>query len=146
MKRAGIAAAAVLALSLAAPAMAQDRGGLNLRNSPLSTLNQIDANRGCRLSTTSVAVGVNRAFSPGSVANQQLDAVSGSGGGCRPLVTTQVAAGVNLSLGRGTQANQAIGVQGQRGVLAGNTFTKGVNIAAGGRSSANQQIFNLMSR
>ena len=54
--------------------------------------------------------------------------------------------GVNLSLGRGTQANQAIGVQGQRGVLAGNTFTKGVNIAAGGRSSANQQIFNLMSR
>ena len=63
----------------------------------------IEANRGCPLSSTSVTVGVNKAFATGSSANQQLGTLAGptGSGGCRPLVSTQVAAGVNLGLGSG---------------------------------------------
>jgi hypothetical protein len=142
MRRAAIAAVAVLAMGLAGTDGAEERGGTRLRNNPAAMLDQIDANRGCPLSTTNVAVGVNRAFSAGSSATQQVGSVSGGSGGCRPLVTTQVAAGVNLSLGRGSQAAQAIGVQGQRGALATTTFSRGANMAVGARSNATQQILN----
>jgi hypothetical protein len=141
----------LLALTAALPAAAQDSGGLRLRSNPLATLNQIDtdASRGCALSSTSVTVGVNKAFGIGSSATQQLGtSFAGSAGksGCRPLVSTQVAAGVNLALGGGSQAGQSINVQGQRGSLATTTFTRGVNLSVGGGSAATQRIQNLTSR
>lgn len=139
MRRAAIAAFGVLTLGLAAPAFAEDHGGLRMRNNPAAMLEQVEANRGCRLSQTTVAMGTNRAFAPGSSSSQ---VVANGSGGCRPLVTTQVAAGVNLSLGRGSQANQVIAAQGQRGVLATTTFSRGANVAVGARSSASQKIFN----
>ena len=63
----------LIALSLLAalPAAAQDRGGLRMRD-PTAVLDQIDANRGCPMSATSVTVGVNKATSFGSSAQQQL--------------------------------------------------------------------------
>jgi hypothetical protein len=108
----------------------------------------IDANRGCPLSSTSVTVGVNKAFGRGSSANQQLNTVAGptGNGGCRPLVSTQVAAGVNLGLGSGSQAGQSINVQGQRGALDTIGFTRGINIGAGAGSVANQRIQNVFNR
>jgi hypothetical protein len=140
----------LLALTAALPAAAQDSGGLRLRSNPLTTLNLIDADtsRGCALSSTSVTVGVNKAFGTGSSATQGLSTFAGSGSksGCRPLVSTQVAVGVNLALGGGSQAGQSINVQGQRGALATTTFTRGVNLSVGGGSIAAQRIQNLTTR
>jgi hypothetical protein len=149
MKRATSLALALLTITAILPATAQESGGLRLRGNPLSTLDQIDANRGCRLSSTSVTVGVNKAFATGSSAAQRLVTASGAAAspdGCRPLVTTQVAVGANLALGRGSQAGQSINVQGQSGALATTTFTRGVNMAVGAGSSAAQRIQNLTSR
>jgi hypothetical protein len=146
MFRAQSFALAALAAVAVWPATAQERGGLHVRG-PATILDQIDANRGCPLSSTSVTVGVNRAFGTGSAAQQQLGTLNGaSGGGCRPLVTTQVAAGANLAFGRGSHAGQTIDVQGQRGALATTTFTRGVNAAVGARSSATQRILNQVGR
>jgi hypothetical protein len=141
------ALAAVAAWSATGPAAAQERGGPRLRG-PTTTLDQIEANRGCPLSNTSVTFGVNRAFGTGSAAQQQLGtlAAPGSGGGCRPLVTTQVAGGVNLALGRGASAGQTIEAMGQRGALATTTFSRGFNAAVGARSSASQRILNQVGR
>ena len=140
------ALAAVAAWSAPAAATAQERGGLRPRG-PSATLDQIEANRGCPLSNTSVTFGVNRAFGNGSAAQQQLGTLNpGSSSGCRPLVTTQVAAGVNLALGRGSSAGQTIEAQGQRGALATTTFSRGVNAAVGARSAASQRILNQVGR
>jgi hypothetical protein len=144
MFRATTLALAALAAIASWPVAAQERGGLRLRD-PTAVLDQIDANRGCPLSNTSVTVGVNRAFAPGSSAQQQL-ATLGASGGCRPLVSTQAAVGVNLALGRGSSAGQSIDVQGPRGVLATNTYTRGVNYAAGARSAATHRILNMVGR
>ena len=152
MNRATSLALALLAITAALPAAAQESGGLRLRsnpgNNPLATLGLIDANRGCPLSSTSVTVGINKAFGTGSLAAQQLGTSSGptGNGGCRPLVSTQVAAGVNLGLGSGSQAGQSINVQGQRGALDTIGFTRGVNIGVGAGSVANQRIQNLFNR
>ena len=148
MTRASRLGLVLLALTVALPAAAQERGGLRLHANPLATLEQIDANRGCPLSSTSVTVGVNKAFARGSSATQQLGTLAGAvgGNGCRPLVSTQVAAGVNLGLGRGAQAGQSINVQGQRGVLGSVSFTRGVNMGVGGGSVAVQRIQNLTNR
>ena len=136
---------AALALMAALPAMAQDRGGLRPHD-PTAVLDQIEANRGCQLSSTSVSVGINKATSNGAAARQQLTTAGGSNSGCRPLVTTQVAGGINLALGRGSQADQAISVTGQRGALASTTFTRGANISAGAGSAAAQRIQNITTR
>jgi hypothetical protein len=140
----------LLATTAALPAAAQDSGGLRLRGNPIATLDQIEANtsRGCPLSSTSVTVGVNKAFGTGSSATQGLRTVAGSTGnsGCRPLVTTQVAVGGNLALGAGSQAGQSINVQGQRGALDSISFTRGINIGVGAGSVATQRIQNLTSR
>ena len=135
----------LLAVTAAPPATAQESGGLRLRGSTSATLNAIDANRGCPLSSTSVTVGVNKAFGTGSSATQQLGTAAGSSR-CRPLVTTQAAAGVNLALGSGSQAGQSIAVQGQSGALASIGFTRGVNVGVGAGSVAAQRIQNLTNR
>jgi hypothetical protein len=147
-RAASLAALAFLAIIAALPAAAQDSGGLRLHNDPLATLDVIDANRGCPLSSTSVTVGVNKAFGAGSSATQRLGTSAGPSGnsGCRPLVSTQVAAGVNLGLGSGSQASQSINVQGQRGALDSISFTRGINIGVGAGSVANQRIQNLFTR
>jgi hypothetical protein len=141
---------ALFAITAALPAAAQDSGGLSLRGNPIATLNLIDADtsHGCSLSSTSVTVGVNKAFGTGSSATQRLGTFAGSTSnrGCRPLVSTQVAAGVNLGLGSGSQASQAINVQGQRGALDTINFTRGINIGVGAGSVANQRIQNLSNR
>ena len=62
----------LLAVTAALPAAAQESGGLRLHSGASATLNAIDANRGCPLSSTSVTVGVNKAFGTGSSAMQQL--------------------------------------------------------------------------
>ena len=144
------ALAAVAAGSATGSATAQERGGLRQRG-PSATLDQIEANRGCPLSNTSVTFGVNRAFGNGSTAQQQLGTLNTPGGaagsgGCRPLVTTQVAGGVNLALGRGSSAGQTIEAQGQRGALATTTFSRGFNAAVGARSAASQRILNQVGR
>jgi hypothetical protein len=148
MNRATCLAMALLAITPALPVAAQESGGLRLRNNPLATLDLIDANRGCPLSSTSVTVGVNKAFATGSSATQRLGTFGGptGNGGCRPLVNTQVAVGANLALGSGSQAGQSINVQGQRGALATIDFTRGVNIGAGSGSIATQRIQNLTTR
>jgi hypothetical protein len=135
----------LLAVTAALPAAAQESGGLRLRGSTSATLNAIDANRGCRLSSTSVTVGVNKAFGTGSSATQQLGTAAGASR-CRPLVTTQVAAGVNLALGSGSQAAQSIAVQGQSGALGSIGFTRGINAGVGAGSVASQQLQNTTSR
>jgi hypothetical protein len=145
MNRAVSLTLVLLAVTAALPAAAQESGGLRLRSTTSATLNAIDANRGCRLSSTSVTVGVNKAFGTGSSATQQLGTAAGNSR-CRPLVTTQVAAGVNLALGSGSQAGQSIAVQGQSGALASIGFTRGVNVGAGAGSAAAQRIQNLTSR
>lgn len=141
------AAAAALALCAAAafPAAAQDFGGVRPRG-PAAVLDRIEAvgESGCRLSRTSVTVGVNRAFGRGSQARQQLG-TDGSGG-CRPLVSTQVVAGVNLALGPRSRAEQSIEAQAPRGLLATNSLVRGTNIAAGARSAAGQRLFGQTGR
>jgi hypothetical protein len=148
MNRATSLAFALLAITAALPAAAQESGGLHLRGNPMATLDAIDANRGCPLSSTSVTVGVNKAFGNGSSANQRLGTASGPTGanGCRPLVTTQVAAGANLALGSGSQAGQSIAVQGQRGALGTIGYTRGINLSVGAGSLAAQRIQNLTTR
>jgi hypothetical protein len=141
-------ALALLALTAALPAAAQESGGLRLRGNSSATLALIDANRGCRLSSTSVTVGVNKAFATGSSATQRLGSFPGAtgAGGCRPLVSTQVAAGANLALGSGSQAGQSINVQGQRGALATIGYTRGVNMSVGAGSTAAQRLQNVTNR
>ena len=136
-------AAAVLLLAL--PAAAQDFGGVRLR-SPAAVLDRVEqaSASGCRLSATSVTVGVNRATAAGSRASQQLG-TDGSGG-CRPLVSTQVTAGVNLALGRGSQAGQSIEARAPQGLLATTNVARGVNYAAGPRSAATQRILAQTGR
>lgn len=131
--------AAALALCAALPAAAQDFGGVRMRNQE-SVVDRLDSfsRSGCRLSQTSVTVGVNRAFAPGSAAQQQI-ATDGSGG-CRPLVSNQITAGLNLSLGPRSVAEQSIQSRQPRGLLATNDVTRGVNIAAGARGAAVQRI------
>jgi hypothetical protein len=107
-------------------------------------LQTIESNRGCPLSSTTVTVGVNRAFGAGSAAQQQLGTMNppASNSGCRPLVTTQIAAGINLALGRNSLAGQSITATGPRGALATNVFTRGVNASVGAGSTASQRILN----
>ena len=137
---------AILALVAALPAAAQERGGVSMRN-PTAVLGQIDANRGCPMSATSVTVGLNRATGTGSSAQQQLATLNGANpSGCHPLVSTQVVTGVNLGLGRGSTAGQTITAQGPRGALATTTYTRGYNLGYGAGSSANQRIFNQTVR
>jgi hypothetical protein len=143
MLRTSLAAIALLA---ALPAAAQDRGGLQRRDS-MAMLDQIDANRGCPLSSTNVTVGVNKAMTPGSFSQQRLSASGDSGpSGCHPLVSTQVVTGVNMALGRGTSAGQTIDSQGPRGALSTNTFTRGYNFGYGASSMATQRLFNFTGR
>jgi hypothetical protein len=132
MNRATSLALALLATAVALPATAQESGGLRLRDNPFATLDLIDANRGCPLSSTSVTVGVNKAFATGSSATQQLATINGrpATSECRPLVSTQVAVGPNLALGSGSQARQSINVQGQRGVLGTIDLTRGSTSAS----------------
>jgi hypothetical protein len=144
MMRPMLAAAALLALGTL-PVAAQDLGGVRLRG-PEAVLQRVEqaSASGCRLSATSVTVGVNRATAPGSRASQQLG-TDGSGG-CRPLVSTQVTAGVNLALGRGSQADQSIVARAPSGLLATTTVARGVNLAAGARSTATQGILGRTGR
>jgi hypothetical protein len=138
--------APLLAVMAALPAMAQERGGI-ARRDPLATLDQINANRGCPLSATSVTVGVNKAAGFGALANQRLSTTGGGGApGCQPLVSTQVVTGANLALGRGSVADQSITAQGPRGLLSTNLFTRGVNAGVGGLSTANQRLRNQVGR
>jgi hypothetical protein len=146
MSRAVSLTLVLLAVTAAMPAVAQESGGLRLHGASSVTLNAIDANRGCRLSSTSVTVGVNKAFGTSSSATQQLGTAAGGNSRCRPLVTAQVAAGVNLGLGSGSRAGQSIAVQGQSGALGSIGFTRGVNVGAGAGSAAAQRIQNLTSR
>jgi hypothetical protein len=136
------AAAAALVLCAALPAAAQDFGGVRLRNqaSVLDRLESFDRSGGCRLSNTSVTVGINRALAPDSAARQQL--LTDGSGGCRPLVSTQVTAGVNLALGPRSVAEQSIETRQPRGLLATNDVTRGFNIAAGARGAALQRLQN----
>jgi len=144
----------ILGLLAALPAVAQDRGGLAMRNSPIAELGQIEANTnsGCPLSSTSVTVGVNQATAFGSSAQQRLGTFGGGGGfgggssSCRPLVSTQVVAGANLALGNGSSAGQTITARGPSGVLATNTYTRGYNAGFGAFSSANQRLTNVTGR
>jgi hypothetical protein len=140
-------AACPVTLLSAGSARAQDRGGLAMRNQS-TTLEKIEANQGCPLSSTSVTVGVNKATGFGSSAQQKLGTQGGGGGqsGCRPLVSTQVVAGVNLALGSKSNAGQSVAAQGPRGVLATDTFTRGYNYAYGANSTANQRLSNQISR
>ena len=133
-----------LLAAASASAVAQDRGGVPLRNGPGSVLGRVESLQpGCPLSQTNVAIGVNRAMARGATAQQQLVA---NGGSCRPLVTTQVAAGVNLALGPGSSAGQSIDAQSPRGLLGSTNYTRGVNIAAGRGSAAGQRIFSITGR
>jgi hypothetical protein len=134
----------VLALLSAVPAMAQERGGIQMRD-PLAVVDKIDANRGCPMSATSVTVGVNKATGTGSSAQQGL-ATASNPSGCHPLVSTQVVAGVNLSLGRGSNAGQQITAQGPRGSLGTTTYTRGYNVGYGAMSTANQRLVNQTGR
>lgn len=138
-------AAAALLLCAALPATAQDLGGVRPR-SPAGVLERIEAvgASGCRLSQTSVTVGVNRALASGSRASQQLG--TDNSAGCRPLVSTQVSAGVNLALGRGSQADQSIEARSPSGLLATANVARGVNLAAGPRSAATQRILAATGR
>jgi hypothetical protein len=142
MLRASLAA---LVLLSALPAAAQDRGGLQRRDT--AVLDEIDANRGCPMSSTNVTVGINKATAKGSSSQQQIGSFSGSGAsGCHPLVSTQVVTGVNMALGRGSSAGQTIDAQGQRGVLSTTTFTRGYNLSYGALSTANQHLSNQIGR
>jgi hypothetical protein len=137
--------AAALALCAVLPAQAQDSGGVRLHGSA-AVLDRIDSfdRSNCRLSQTSVTVGVNRAAGAGSQARQQL--ATDSSGSCRPLVSTQAAVGVNLSLGSRSRADQSIEATGPAGLLSTTTLTRGVNIAAGARSQASLRLLSQTVR
>lgn len=136
---------AAMALMAALPAAAQETGGLRMRNQT-SVLDQIESNRGCPLSSTSVTVGINKATSNGSFARQLGATQSGGSTGCQPLVSTRVVAGVNLALGRGSSADQTLQSNGPRGVLATTAYTRGANIGYGAMSTANQRLINQIGR
>lgn len=136
---------AALILAVALPAAAQDSGGLRARQ-PNATLNQIEANRGCPMSSTDVTVGVNKATGNRSSAQQKLATNGGGSPDCRPLVSTQVVTGVNLGTGRGSSAGQTIEATGQQGALATTTFTRGANAAVGAGATANQRLSNQTVR
>lgn len=145
-------AAALLALAVAglpalAPAQAQEFGGLRPRSNPAQVLDALDqvGRSGCRLSQTSVTVGVNRALGAGSSAGQNLLTSPGPGA-CRPLVSTGVVAGVNLALGRNSGAEQTITARQPRGLLATTLVTRGVNLAPGAQASATQRLLNQAGR
>ena len=131
----------LLTLGATLPAAAQEFGGVRLRG-PAAVLDRVESvgQSGCRLSSTSVTVGVNRALAAGSQARQQLG--TDGAGGCRPLVSTQVTAGVNLALGPRSVAEQSIEAAGPRGLLATTNLARGVNLAAGPRSVAGQRILS----
>ena len=129
-----------LALLAAAPAAAQEVGGLRPGPAPAYGLGApARPGFGCQLSTT-VAIGVNRAFGAGSLAGQRVGTVSPAPAGCRPLVSTEIVAGVNLGLGAGSTASQTVAASAPRGSLATVTYARGVNLAAGPASAAHQQI------
>jgi hypothetical protein len=136
---------AAMALMAALPAAAQDTGGLRMRNQT-SVLDQIEGNRGCPLSSTSVTVGINKAVPNGSSTRQLGATQSGGSSGCQPLVSTRVVAGVNLALGRGSSADQTLQSSGPRGVLATTAYTRGANIGYGALSTANQRLINQIGR
>jgi hypothetical protein len=145
-------AAALLALAVAglpalAPAQAQEFGGLRPRSNPAQVLDALDqvGRSGCRLSQTSVTVGVNRALGAGSSAGQNLLTSPGPNP-CRPLVSTGVVAGVNLALGRNSGAEQTIIARQPRGLLATTLVTRGVNLAPGAQASATQRLLNQAGR
>ncbi|MEA2739547.1 MAG: hypothetical protein QOH05_2854 [Acetobacteraceae bacterium] len=139
------ASLATLALLAALPAVAQERGGVRMRD-PTAVLSQIDANRGCPMSSTSVTVGVNKTSAFGSSAQQQLNTSGGGSSSCRPLVSTQVVTGANLALGQSSSAGQTINAKGPRGVLATTTYTRGYNVGYGAFSTANQRLSNQTGR
>jgi len=128
-----------LAFMAVAPSSAQEIGGLHPSQAwaalPSPAL-------GCRLSQTNVAVGVNRALAPGSLARQGIVAGSSGSGGCRPLVSTQIVAGVNLGLAPGTTAEQTIEAATMPGILAATNFNRGVNVAVGAQSAAQQRLMS----
>jgi hypothetical protein len=137
---------AALILAAALPAAAQDSGGVRTRD-PAAVLGQIDANRGCRMSSTSVTVGVNKATNTGSAARQKMATMGGGNpSNCHPLVSTQVVTGVNMGLARGSSASQTIDATGPRGGLATTTYTRGYNTAYGASSTANQRLSNQTGR
>jgi hypothetical protein len=147
-------AAALLALAVAglpalapAQAQAQEFGGLRPRSNPAQVLDALDqvGRSGCRLSQTSVTVGVNRALGAGSSAGQNLLTSPGPNP-CRPLVSTGVVAGVNLALGRNSGAEQSIIARQPRGLLATTLVTRGVNLAPGAQASATQRLLNQAGR
>ena len=79
---------AALALLAAAPASAQEMGGVRPWSVPAYGLAAPQAaGFGCQLSQTTVAIGVNRAFGPGSLAGQRIGTASPVQPGCRPLVS-----------------------------------------------------------
>ena len=136
----------ILASFAGLPAAAQDSGGLPVRQQNV-TLGQIDANRGCQMSSTSVTVGVNKATGTGSAAQQKLATSGGTQQpGCKPLVSTGVVAGINLGLGRNSSAGQTIDATGPAGALSTTNFTRGVNTGFGAGSAANQRISNQTGR
>jgi hypothetical protein len=137
---------AALALLTAAPASAQEFGGVRPplgsafgRAAPSSP-----STATCRLSTTSVAIGINRALAPASQAGQRT--VTRGSGGCRPLVSTAIVAGVNLGLGPGSTADQTVEATAPRGLLATTSFARGFNFAAGAGSAAQQRILSQIGR
>jgi hypothetical protein len=130
-----------LALLAAAPAAAQEVGGLRPGLAPVYGLGApARPGFGCQRSQTTVAIGVNRAFGPGSLAGQRTATTSPAQAGCRPLVSTEIVAGVNLGLGAGSTASQTVAASAPRGSLATITYARGVNLAAGPASAAHQQI------
>jgi hypothetical protein len=130
-----------LALLAAAPAAAQEVGGLRPGLAPVYGLGApVRPGFGCGISQTTVAIGVNRAFGPGSQAGQRTATASPAQAGCRPLVSTEIVAGVNLGLGAGSTASQTVAASAPRGSLATITYARGVNLAAGPASAAHQQI------
>ncbi len=145
MFRANIALAArVLLAFVPASAMAQDRGGVPVHNSPGAVMNKIESLQpGCPLSQTNTAIGVNRAMGRTATAQQQVTSNSGP---CRPLVSTQVGAGVNLALGQGSAADQSINAHSQHGLLGSTTVSRGVNVAGGRGSAASQGISGVTGR
>ena len=134
---------AALALLAAAPASAQEFGGVQAgRFLGLGSGAQVNPGGGCRLSQTNVVFGVNRALGLGSKAGQRVASVAPADG-CRPLVSTGIVAGVNLGLGLGSAAEQTIEGVTPSGSLATTTFTRGVNIS-GPTAAARQRILNLV--
>lgn len=149
-----ILAALALLTAASAPTPAQEFGGVHPRQAlahrpalgHAAPLPSTSASAGCRLSATSVTVGVNRAFAPGAQAGQRLVTATSLGpGGCRPLVSTQITAGVNLGLGAGSAAGQVIESSAPRGALATVTYARGVNLAAGAAAAARQRILSQTS-